>query len=153
MAKGKEYLYLASQVDIPTGEKPDRPGDPPPIKRVGPGLLSELDISDKEIERLPRGVVRNATADEIEAGASRATAAKAAQVAAEQREQEESQRIEQENERRALETKLQQERDEQLRELEEKQDTERAKQREAAAEEINAATGAGSGGKKKGSRK
>lgn len=75
MATAKKNLYLLSEVDLPTGEKAEQPGDPKPTRRVGPGVLSELDISDEEVASLPRGVVRAATADEIEAAEQRAAAA------------------------------------------------------------------------------
>jgi hypothetical protein len=71
MATAKKNLYLTSEVDIPTGEKQEK-GEMKPLKRVGPGILSELDITDAEIKTLPRGVVRAATADEIEAAEQRA---------------------------------------------------------------------------------
>lgn len=84
MATKKTHLYLASEVDIPTGKAPAQRGDPKPTKRVGPGLLSDLDITDEEIKSLPRGVLRNATVDEIEAAERREAADERKVLVAEQ---------------------------------------------------------------------
>lgn len=100
-----KYLYLMAEVDVPTGEKPRKEDDPKPTRRVGPGLLSKLDLSQKEIESLPRGIVRKATADEIEAADSDDTGA-------ETRAEIEQLKAEQEREMVALQGKLSAERSE-----------------------------------------
>jgi hypothetical protein len=84
MPSSKKNLYLASEVHLPTGEKAARPGDPLPIRSVGPGVLSELDISDAEIKKLPRSVIRAATADEIEAAELREAGQERQKLLAEQ---------------------------------------------------------------------
>lgn len=141
MPSKKEYLYLTTQVDLPSGEKPDKPGDPLPLKRVGPGLLSEMDITDAQIKTLPRGVVRAATADEIEAGDTRATAAEtrriAEEAAAEQREAE----IARANEKAAVAKQFEASRDEELRSIDEAHDADRAKAAEKTTAALNEAQG------------
>lgn len=149
MATEKGHLFLTVEVDVPTGGKPEKAGDPIPLKKVGPGLLSDLDITDAEVKKLPRGSVRDATADEIEASKNRVTGAKAAEIAEAAREEETAARSAEENERRAIEAELEAEKQDRLRELAEKHEKERTAAREKATEELNKTTGAGSGAKTK----
>ena len=146
MATKREHQFLSVEVDLPTGKKPDREGDPIPTRRVGPGLLSELEISDEEVKKLPRGVVRDATVAEMEAAENTAISRKAREAAAAAAEEERGRLFAAENERRALERQLEDEKRQKLSELADRQAEEAAESREAAAEEINKA--AGSGGKK-----
>ena len=108
MADSKnKYLYLMSEVDVPTGEKPEK-GEPRPTKRVGPGIVANLDLTQAQIDKLPRGVVRKATADEIQAAEEGTGATDDAGSRAEI----EALKAEQEREMAALQGKLSAERSE-----------------------------------------
>lgn len=81
----RKYKYLSAAVDVPTGDEAPpaaagQPNNPKPVRRVGPGLLSELDLTDEQIEKLPRGMIRSATADEIRAGDQAAQRKKATEI-------------------------------------------------------------------------
>jgi hypothetical protein len=141
MPTGKKYQYLATEIDVPTGEKPARAGDPKPVKRFGPGLLSELGLSDKDVENLPRGVIRPATADEIEAADNRAATAEARQIAEEAALQRRNDEIEHANERRAIEREADQKKAEELSKLEDQRAEERAKEDQKLSAELNKAQG------------
>lgn len=67
MPESKRHLYVRSEVDLPGN------------KRVGPGVLAELDITDDQAKSLPKSVLRAATADEIEAAEQRAAKRRAEQ--------------------------------------------------------------------------
>src|SRR4051812_38432292 len=122
MPSEKKNLYLAHQVDVPTGAKAEKPGEPIPLKRVGPGLLSEVDLTDKEIKSLPRGAVRAATADEIEAGEQRARNAVTRDLQAQQLQEQQDAETERQNERRAVERETEEEKRERLAKLEAQQE-------------------------------
>lgn len=155
MPSEKKNLFLTTEVDVPTGEKPEKPGDPIPTRRVGPGLLSELDIPDTALKKLQsgraRGVIRPATADEIEAGEQRARVTKAREIAQQSEDEASASEIERRNERLVLARKLEQERSEQLAALDEKHNAARAEEREEAVDALNDAAGieTPSGGKRK----
>lgn len=141
MATAKKNLYLTSEVDLPSGEKPTRPTDPLPTRRVGPGILSELEISDAEIKTLPRGVVRPATADEIEGAESRATTAEARRVAADQEAERQAAEIERNNEKAQVAADLEREKADALSKIDAQHETERTKESAAAVTELNKVQG------------
>lgn len=155
MPSDKKNLYLTTEVDVPTGEKPEKPGDPTPTKRVGPGLLSEMNLSDGDIKKLQsgraRGVIRPATADEIETGEQRAKAKAAADIAAQSEEEASAAEIDRRNERLLAVRKLDEERNEQLAAIDAKHDEARIEEREQAASDLNDAAGVETpkGGKKR----
>lgn len=72
MSNKREYQFLTAEVHVPTGAIPARETDPLPVRSVGPGVLSELDLSDDEVAALPQNVIRPATAAEIEAAQTKA---------------------------------------------------------------------------------
>jgi hypothetical protein len=141
MATEKKNLFLAHEVHVLSGEKPEKPGDPLPIKTVKPGLLSEVGLSDKEIKSLPRGTIRPATADEIEGGEQRARAAEARELAAQQQQEQRDAEIERQNERRAVERETEEEKRERLAKLEAQQEKDRVAEQKKAADELNKAQG------------
>lgn len=141
MPRKKENLYLTSQVDIPTGEKAERPGDPLPVRRVGPGLLSEMEITDEQAEGLPRGLVRPATADEIEAGQNRATAAETRRIALEAEEEQRNAEVLRQNERKAAEQEAEKAKAEKLAEIDATHEADRAAAAEKTTADLNEAQG------------
>lgn len=149
MPTKREHLYLTTEVDVLAGGKPEKPGDPLPVKRVGPGLLSEVeDLTEAHIKKLPRGVVRPATADEIEAGQQRALSAKVREVAAQTAEEQRGNEIERENETKKAVADAERAKAKEVAALEAEHETARAKERERAAKEINEAAGIKPAGKK-----
>lgn len=144
MADDRKYKYLSAQVDVPTGKEapPTAAGAPPnpkPTKRVGPGLLSELDLSDEQIAQLPRSVIRSATADEIRAGdvAAQAKAARDIQqrAAADQRDAS----IETQTERQRIIDDFERQKNEALATFDADQDKQRTDAAARTTEELNKA--------------
>jgi hypothetical protein len=144
----RKYKFLTAQVDVPTGKKAERAGDPLPTKRVGPGLLSELDITDEQASKLPRQLVRSATADEIQAADNAAAARKARDVAATAQLDASDAEIERRTERANVEAELNRERDARLAEIDKKHEAERAETAERTADQLNEANAAGSGARR-----
>jgi hypothetical protein len=141
MPTSKKYLYLASEVHVPTGEKPQKPGDPLPIKSVGPGVLADLDLSDAEIKTIPRSLIRPASADEIEAAENSATAAETRRIAAEAAEEQRNAEILRANEKRAIEKEADRDKAEALTALDETHAEDREKEQQRLAQELNKAQG------------
>lgn len=144
MATAKKNLYLASEVDLPSGGKPEKPGDPKPTKRVGPGILSELELSDEEIKGLPRSVIRPATADEIENAEQRAKAAEARKVLTDAEQERRDAEIERENERKAVIAAAEKAKAEDVAKLDEAHAADRAKAAESTTTKLNEAQGTAS---------
>lgn len=141
MPKKKENLYLTSQVDVLTGDEAKKDTDPKPTRRVGPGLLSEMDLTDEQVEKLPRGTVRPATADEIEAGQNRATAAETKRIAQEAERERRDAEVLRQNERQGAEQEAEKAKAEKLAEIDATHEVDRAAAAEKTTAELNEAQG------------
>jgi hypothetical protein len=144
MADDKKYKYLTAQVDVPIGgdappSAAGQPANPKPTKRVGPGLLSELDLTDEQIEKLPRGVVRSATADEIRAGDTAAQTKASREIQQRALADQRDASIETQTERQRIIDDFERQKNEALAKFDAQSEQERAEAASRTTEELNKA--------------